>query len=629
MLRKCSIRTKLFILISAILVPIMILRAVDIINSYHLEVQSELSTYENLAEAISTSFNNYLEEIWTVEDIVGSFLKERPLLANSQIKDYLQLITQKHDGILGISWLDAKGYVIASSDNRLKRVCLSSRPYIQEIINGKELVVSDLVKSISNPHQYIFPVAHAIRSEGKLVGTVAAIVDTSKLERCLPNLSFRSDIRYYLMDSKGMLVYCSDTGKTPEEPIYFSKDTEVKQAIGGKLTTSVKKKSDIDKTMIMSVDYPIPKIGWNCRVFTPYKVAMAPYFRDLIHELVVLIGIIFLSLLAALILVRHILKPVSALRDATNKIMDGDYSARTHIKGYDEMELAAEAFDKMAESVERWHENKMLFFTNMSHELKTPLNVIFSSVQLIENYKASLDSEHYQVKVSKQMKIIRQNCYRIMRLINNLIDISRHDSGFLKIKLLNYDIVKLVREVTLSVQRYVEAKGIGLNFESELESKIMACDPDMIERILLNLISNAFKFTDKNGKITVSLKQLDDSLSLTVKDTGIGIPQDTLSLIFERFKQVEDTYSRNQDGSGIGLSLVKAFVEAHGGTVTVESVASEGTAFHIRLPIYVLDKTETSGAGLTDQDKALPAGTASMISHINIEFSDIYSVCEE
>ncbi len=627
MSRKSSIHTKLFILITAILMPIIILRVINIVDSYHLKVQNELSTYENLAEAISSSFNNYLEEIWMIESIVGIYLEEHPFLDTSQINAYLQLIIQKHEGIMSISWLDENGYIIASSNKVFPELSFSSRSYVKQIMSGKESVVSDLVESISRPNFYIFPVAHAIRSGDRLAGVVSAVIDTSKLQQRLPNLSFRSDIRYYLMDSQGMLVYCSNTGKTPDNQVCLIGDPEVSQAIQGKMVTSVKKKSEIDQTWIMSVDYPITDIGWNCRVFTPYHVAMAPYFQELIHELVVLIGIIFTSLLAAIILVRQILKPVSALRIATDRIMNGDYSARTHIKGHDEMALAAEAFDKMAESVEKWHETKNRFFTNMSHELKTPLNVLFSSVQLIENYKTSLDQALYPVKVSKQMKIIRQNCYRIMRLINDLIDISRHDSGFLKTKLFDFDIVKLTREITLSVQRYVEAKDIQLNYETELESLIMACDPDMIERVLLNLISNAIKFTDKNGAITVSLKRLEDTLILTVKDTGIGIPQDKLNFIFERFRQVDDSYLRNKEGSGIGLSLVKAFVEAHGGTVSVESETLKGTAFHIQLPIHVLGTEVSAEQGL--KGGISQAGPAYGVSYINIEFSDIYSLYDE
>jgi len=285
--------------------------------------------------------------------------------------------------------------------------------------------------------------------------------------------------------------------------------------------------------------------------------------------------------------------------------------------------LAAEAFDKMAESVEQWQDVKNRFFINMSHEIKTPLNVIFASVQLIENYKSITEFETYKNKISSQMKIIKQNCYRLMRLTRNLLDISRHDNGFLKINLGNYDIVKIVGGITNSVKKYTEAKGINLVFKSDIDSLIMACDPDMIERILLNLISNSLKFTDKGGTITVNISAGEGNLLLTVKDTGIGIPRDKLDCVFKRFKQADDPFKRNSEGTGIGLSLVKAFVNAHKGDVWVESEMMKGAEFFISLPVRLVESNDD------DKGEQTSNTGSNLVTKINIEFSDIYSGINE
>jgi signal transduction histidine kinase len=384
----------------------------------------------------------------------------------------------------------------------------------------------------------------------------------------------------------------------------------------------------LDWSSVMCVDYPISEIGWVCRVFTPHRDAMLPHNRELIIRISRMIFLILISLMLALIIGNLLLKPVSILRAAAKKIMEGDYSARTNIKRDDEIGLAAEAFDKMAESIEQWHNTKSQFYTNLSHELKTPLNVIFSSVQLIDNYKSALDPEHYQIKVPNQMKIIRQNCYRIMRLINNFIDISRHDSGFLKINPARYDIVKLIRDITMSVKRYAQAKEIELCFVSKLESRTLVCDPDMVERIMLNLISNAIKFTDKNGAITVRLEDEEGYLIISVSDNGIGIPMDKLNLIFERFKQADNSLMLNRDGSGIGLSLVKALVEAHGGAITVKSEMQKGSTFEIRLPAAAGTESSIQEQVSLEHDHSV-LNSAGVISRINIEFSDIYSCTDE
>lgn len=347
------------------------------------------------------------------------------------------------------------------------------------------------------------------------------------------------------------------------------------------------------------------------------------YRNQLWEELILLAIVTVISLVLAWLLGSYYLKPLIALRSAAQKIMSGDYSARTNLKGKDEIGMAAEAFDKMAESIEAWNGINTKFFTDISHDLKTPLNVIFSSVQLMDNYKNNLNSEAYKIKAIRQMNIIRQNCYRIMRLTNNLIDISRHDNGFISIKPINYDIVKLINEITLSVQRYVESKDINLIFESEIESKTIACDPDMIERILLNLISNAIKFTDKNGTISVIIKESENNIVLIVKDTGIGIADEKLNKIFELFGQAEDSALRNREGSGIGLYLVKAFVEGHGGKISVDSQLGIGTSFKIILPVRVLNTEVT----LSENDliKRKTLNSEHVINRINIEFSDIYT----
>lgn len=628
MFKYSSIHVKLLVLVLAIIVPFAAFTAINIINNYDIRVKSELNTYESLAEAISTALMNYLDEIWAIEDIAGTYIAEHADLSIKEINTYLKLIKEKQEGMVRISWLDPKGNALASSDEKLIQYALSSRTYVRQINSGKEKVVSDLVESVISPYQCIISVVRAIKKEDQLLGMMTAVIDTNELDKRLPDLKIYQAKDYILVDSKGMLVYDSDIKKAPDKLISLINDPSVGKALQGITATSVKEQYVMDNTMRMSVDYPIAKIGWDCKVSSPYHMAMAPFFRELYTNIITLAVATLLSVVVAMILGHNFLMPVHALIIATKKIMEGDYSARTCIKGHDEISLAAEAFDKMAESIERWYSVKTQFFTNISHELKTPLNVIFASVQLIDNYKTSLDSELYKGKVSKQMKLIRQNCYRIMRLIGNLVDISSHDSGFLKIKLSNFDIVKLTREITLSVKCYVEARGIDLNFASELESKTMACDPDMIERILLNLISNAVKFTDRNGMITVRLKDGGDNLILTVEDTGIGIPEDKLSSIFERFRQVEDTYRRNQEGSGIGLSLVKAFVEEHGGTISVTSENLKGTAFHICLPIRVIE------TALPMQDQSLYKKTSladslSSVSRINIEFSDVYSFFDE
>lgn len=259
---------------------------------------------------------------------------------------------------------------------------------------------------------------------------------------------------------------------------------------------------------------------------------------------------------------------------------------------------------------------KSQFLANISHELKTPINVIVSALQMSNIVVKDIELIDIKKKLYKYNGIMKQNSYRLVRLINNLINITKIDSGFMIMTRQNANIVKIVEDITLSVASFIEGKQIELVFDTDVEEKITACDSYKIETIIFNLLSNAAKFTNADGKITVNIFDREEYIIISVKDTGIGIADVNKQNIFERFIQIDDTAHRNSEGSGIGLSLVKSFVEMHGGEITIESILGEGSNFIIKLPIVVLDETKENNGNYIN---------TSYSDRMNIEFSDIYS----
>nr|WP_272508955.1 PAS domain-containing sensor histidine kinase [Clostridium ganghwense] len=261
---------------------------------------------------------------------------------------------------------------------------------------------------------------------------------------------------------------------------------------------------------------------------------------------------------------------------------------------------------------------KTEFFANISHELRTPINVIFSALQMTNSMLCDIeifDNENKN-KTKKYLNIMKQNCFRLIRLVNNLLDITKIDAGYLNIELVNCNIINIVENITLSVVDYVGSTGIELIFDTDVEEKILACDPEKIERIILNLLSNAVKFTMAGGKVFVNIMDKCDKIIISVKDTGIGIPEQKQKQIFERFIQVDKSLSRAKEGSGIGLSLVKALVEMHEGKISVNSRVKRGAEFVIELPIKVLSEDRViKNNNYNEQTN---------IEKVNIEFSDIY-----
>ena len=259
------------------------------------------------------------------------------------------------------------------------------------------------------------------------------------------------------------------------------------------------------------------------------------------------------------------------------------------------------------------------FFANISHEFRTPLNIILGTMQLmkrnIEKDKITWDSS---LNLESHIDYIKQNSYRLLRLVNNLIDITCIDSGYYKLQLGNYNIVSIVENITLSVAQYIKDKGLNLIFDTNYEEKIIACDPDKIERIMLNFLSNAIKYSKKDGSIYVELDIDESRVKVSVKDDGLGISQDKLEVIFDRFKRIDDKLNRKCEGSGIGLSLVKSLVELHNGIIYVESEIGVGSEFTFELPVGII---EDESSIILERE----ISKSSQIEKCNIEFSDIYS----
>ncbi len=258
------------------------------------------------------------------------------------------------------------------------------------------------------------------------------------------------------------------------------------------------------------------------------------------------------------------------------------------------------------------------FFANLSHEFRTPLNVILGTLQLLTLFLKNSVAPESASNIHKYIGIMKQNCNRLLRLVNNLIDITKIDAGFLELKMKNYDIVSLVEDISLSVADYIHNKGLSIQFDTDTEELIIACDPDQIERVILNLLSNAIKFTPSGGSILVNLHDSGDWVQISVKDTGIGIPKEEQEFIFERFRQVNPSLSRNHTGSGIGLSLIKSIVEMHQGRITLTSQVNRGSTFTVELPVRRVEEKE--------QAVEFPPGEKQgNTERIHIEFSDIYT----
>ena len=226
--------------------------------------------------------------------------------------------------------------------------------------------------------------------------------------------------------------------------------------------------------------------------------------------------------------------------------------------------------------------NKNSYFVNLSHELRTPLNVISSTNQLLKGL-AKKNSYIGEEKLNYYIDISEKNCKRLLNLINNILDNSKLQCDMYDINIREIDIVYLVEETVLTMYDYIKSKGIELIIDPEIEEKTIKCDDYEIERCIINIVNNAAKFTPEGGNITVTIKDLDNKVMISIKDTGCGIDEKFHKSIFNRFSQVSDEDTKF--GSGLGLTITKQIVDLHNGDIYVESKLGEGSNFIIVLPI--------------------------------------------
>ncbi|GIM30841.1 sensor histidine kinase [Paraclostridium bifermentans] len=270
------------------------------------------------------------------------------------------------------------------------------------------------------------------------------------------------------------------------------------------------------------------------------------------------------------------------------------------------------------EQIEHEINNKIRgdFFANLSHELRTPLNIIFSSVQVLDLKLKNTEMKEDQ-SITKYINMATQNTYRLLKLVNNLIDSNKITAGYFEYNPQNYDIVYFVESICQSIVDFAKQKNIEVIFDTDIEEKIISFDLDKMERIILNILSNSIKFTKEQGKIEIYIRESNEMLEIEISDDGIGIPQNKLNSIFERFKQVENNTIRSGEGSGIGLYLVKSLVDMHGGDISVESELGSGTTFKISIPAELEEEYECNIIEKNLQN--------SYIEKIKVEFSDIYA----
>ena len=300
----------------------------------------------------------------------------------------------------------------------------------------------------------------------------------------------------------------------------------------------------------------------------------------------VLIGFV-ISIVISLIMSKTMLSPIQGMTTAAEAMADGDFSRKIKVESEDEIGILANTFNDMAAQIESMLEElkkaeklRREFVANVSHELRTPLTSVRTYAEtLSDNHEIPREME------DEFLRVIINESDRMAKIVQDLLELSRFDSGTSVLSVESFSMERSVRDVYAAIALEAKKRNHELNLELEWRLPRINGDRARIEQVLMNIMSNALKYTPDGGRIDVSSGSSGGNIWVKIEDTGVGIPQDDLERVFDRFYRVDKARTRESGGTGLGLSIAKEIITKHGGDINIESAQGEGTSVTITLPI--------------------------------------------
>lgn len=285
-----------------------------------------------------------------------------------------------------------------------------------------------------------------------------------------------------------------------------------------------------------------------------------------------------IAFLAIYIVTYSITKPLRKMSQITKEYATGDFSKRIEIKGNNELAELGNAMNSMAQSLSALEYSRRSFVANVSHELKTPMTTIGGFIDGILDGTISPDEEE------KYLKIVSNEVKRLARLVSSMLNLSKIEAGELSLNLKKVDISSLIFNTLLSFEQLINEKSIDITGLDSMDNLRINVDEGLINQVIYNLIDNAVKFTPDSGYIDVRTEQNSSFTTVTITNSGAGIPADEIERIFERFYKVDKSRGLDTKSTGLGLYIVKSIVEMHGGTIDASSEQGKYTRFRFTLP---------------------------------------------
>lgn len=310
--------------------------------------------------------------------------------------------------------------------------------------------------------------------------------------------------------------------------------------------------------------------------FTP----LARQFFDSLNRsmLLVVVTVVAGSFFLVTLLVRQLARPLNELTQASEKIAEGQLEQKVEVNSQDEIGELAQSFNTMSTKLKQSEDLRRQMTADIAHELRTPMSVIQGDLEAVIDGVYPANQETFQSLLDES--------HRLSRLIDDLRELSLLEAGELHLERKNTDIKTLVQQLVHAYQIKAESNGITLQFNNTDVVSDVEADADRIAQVLRNLIGNAIRYTPSGGTVVIDLHRDNGELTCSVTDTGPGMSEEEASRVFERFWRADQSRTRHSGGSGLGLSISKRLVEAHGGKMWVQTALNQGSTFGFSLPVH-------------------------------------------
>lgn len=436
------------------------------------------------------------------------------------------------------------------------------------------------------------------------VNDTLVIYDPGLFHATISAISKSIDADIFIVNNKGKCEYCSEGTDNCQHlqknvPSYILAQTTKNEFFEqGNLNNYYKEQYYTAGVPIHENDFGEEKLPAYCYVSTKTTFVNGLVMSFMKIFFAAISAVLLLSIILALIMSYTMVKPLRQMSIAAKQFATGDFSIRVPTKRKDEIGQLARAFNDMADSLSASESMRRSFIANLSHELKTPMTTIAGFIDgMIDGTIPKEEHEKYMLIVSNEVK-------RLSRLVTSMLSLSRIDNGELKVNKQDFDVFSMLLTILETYEQKINERKINIEGLEDFESITINADPDLIYQVIYNLIENAVKFTNENGYIKFSNVKTRYDISISIENSGPGIPPEDIRYIFDRFYKTDKSRSIDKKGMGLGLFITKTIMRLHNGDIFVESEVNNFTRFTIRLPSLQSQNKDKSNKNIESRKKS-------------------------